>query len=225
MTTSRSGHSELVRAVSREVESAPDRRVPTLRRIRREASKRVEELTGHEVLDLARAMLESADDVPRWLVYEIVHHHAQAMASLDAGVLADLGRGMSAWGEVDPFACYLSGVAWREGLMTDEEIMEWADSDDRWWRRAAVVSTVPLNVKARGGRGDPTRTLAMCDRLKADRDPMVVKAVSWALRALAEREPEVVRRYLDAEGEALAPRIGREVHMKLTTGRKSGSGD
>lgn len=61
---------------------------------------------------------------------------------------------------------------------------------DRWvWRRAVSVSTVPLNMKSRGGIGDPQRTLAVCDLLIADRDDMVVKALSWALRELAEREP------------------------------------
>lgn len=223
MTTSRSERSDLLRDISGRIESAPDRRVPTLRRIRRKASKRLQHLTGREVLDLAREMLRSADDVPRWFVYEMVHHHEPAMASLDAGVLADVGQGMHAWGEVDAFACYLSGVAWRECQITDEDVMAWADSDDRWWRRVAVVSTVPLNVKARGGSGDAARTLAICDRLRADRDDMVVKAVSWALRALAQREPAAVRRYLDAAGDALAPKVRREVRNKLETGRKSGA--
>ena len=41
----------------------------------------------------------------------------------------------------------------------------WARSRDLWWRRAAMVSTVPLNNKARGGNGDVLRTLKVCKML------------------------------------------------------------
>jgi 3-methyladenine DNA glycosylase AlkD len=50
---------------------------------------------------------------------------------------------------------------------------------------------------------------------------MVVKALSWALRALAQREPEAVRLFLKDQRSNLAPRILREVSNKLTTGLKN----
>ena len=202
------------------VRSSPDRRVPTLREIRMSASRRAKDLDGAAVLELARSLLPPDAGVPRWFTYEIVHHHPAAMRRLDVDAVVELGRGMASWGEVDAFACYLSGVAWREGRITDAEMARWAASEDRWWRRAAVVSTVPLNLKSRGGRGDADRTLAMCDRVQGDRDDMVVKAVSWALRALAVREPDRVGAYLESSGEALAPRVRREVAAKLSTGVK-----
>ena len=122
---------------------------------------------------------------------------------------------------MDCFACYLSGPAWREGQIDDQTIEDWATSKDRWWRRAALVSTVPLNVKARGGRGDTPRTLRICSLLIDDRDEMVVKAQSWALRALVARDPDAVRRFL-AENESRLPAlVRREVQAKLRTGRKN----
>ena len=42
--------------------------------------------------------------------------------------------------------------------------------------------------------------------------------MSWALRALAAREPQAVAAFL--EEHELAPRVVREVRSKLTTGRK-----
>lgn len=143
------------------------------------------------------------------------------MSVLSRTTLERLGRGMATWGDVDPFATYLSGPAWREGQLASDDIFDWAASGDRWWRRAALVSTVALNNTARGGTGDADRTLAVCDRLKADRDEMVVKAMSWALRALAAKEPERVDRYVRANEEALAARVIREVRNKLETGLKT----
>jgi 3-methyladenine DNA glycosylase AlkD len=54
-----------------------------------------------------------------------------------------------------------------------------------------------------------------------DRDDMVVKAMSWALRELAKKEPARVDAYLAKNGELLAPRVLREVRNKLRTGLKN----
>jgi len=84
------------------------------------------------------------------------------------------------------------------------------------------VSTVPLNVKAQGGTGDAERTLAVCRLLVADRDPMVVKALSWALRALCVRDPDAVGAFLRQNEGGLPSLVKREVRNKLETGRKAG---
>jgi 3-methyladenine DNA glycosylase AlkD len=105
--------------------------------------------------------------------------------------------------------------------LTLDDLRRWAAADDRWWRRAALVSTVPLNNSARGGQGDAKRTLAVCDYLRSDRDDMVVKAMSWALRELAKKEPRRVAAYLHKHRDELAPRVLREVSNKLHTGLKN----
>ena len=120
---------------------------------------------------------------------------------------------------VDTFGRFVSGMAWQRGLIPDEAVERWAGSPDRWWRRAALVSTVPLNLRAAGGRGDTERTLRICRLLVADRDDMVVKAMSWALRQLVEWDAAAVRRFL--EEEPVAARVRREVTTKLETGRKN----
>jgi len=102
-----------------------------------------------------------------------------------------------------------------------KKIQLWAQSPDRWWRRAALASTVPLNNKTRGGAADDRRTLVICKLLIQDRDDMVVKAMSWALRELAKRNPVAVRKFIDQYQLQLAPRVIREVNNKLRTGKKN----
>ncbi|MEZ5594815.1 MAG: DNA alkylation repair protein [Pseudomonadales bacterium] len=65
------------------------------------------------------------------------------------------------------------------------------------------------------------RTLAVVDRLKHDREDMVVKAVSWALRSLVAWDRTAVDRYLAANAAILHARVRREVGNKLRTGRKN----
>jgi 3-methyladenine DNA glycosylase AlkD len=173
------------------------------------------------VIDLAAELFHSRVPGSHVVAYELIVYHGSALSAVRAADLERLGAHMSSWGEVDTFAG-LAGRAWRSGQISDETVKGWTRSSSRWWRRAALVSTVPLNVKAQGGHGDPDRTLAVCSALIDDRDPMVVKALSWALRALAVRDPDIVRSFLQRHGARLAPLVVREVRYKLETGRKSG---
>jgi len=120
---------------------------------------------------------------------------------------------------VDCFGCYLSGPAWREGLLTISVIQGWAKSKDRWWRRAALVSTIALSRRA--AIGDSAMTVGVCASLASDPDDMVVKALSWALRELAKKHPAEVRRFLEHHQHALAARVKREVQNKIATGLKN----
>src|SRR5215831_11277489 len=106
-----------------------------------------------------------------------------------------------------PLPARLSGPAWCEHQVPDAQIEGWAHSPDHWWRRAALVSTVPLNLKARGGCGDTVRTLLICRLLVADRQDFVVKALSWALRELSTRDPQSVRDFMGEYQGWLAARV------------------
>lgn len=156
----------------------------------------------------------------RLTAYEIVAYHPGGVAALTPGAVARLGAGVADWASADSFACYIAGPAWREGRLPTRVVHGWLGSADRWQRRVGVVCTVALNVRARGGRGDPARTLAACRKVVADRDDMVVKALSWALRSLVVWDRDAVADFLETQ-EHLASRVKREVRSKLRTGRKS----
>jgi 3-methyladenine DNA glycosylase AlkD len=188
-----------------------------VRAVRREFSGRIAGASPQEVIMLALRLL----DRHRFVAYELVHHHRAALHSLGEHELELLGRGIASWDAVDTFACYLAGPAWREHQVPDALVERWAYSPDRWWRRAALVCTVPLNLRARGGRGDTARTLLICRLLVADRDDMVVKAMSWALRELSRHDPETVRHFLAEYEGKIAARVVREVQHKLLTGLKN----
>jgi 3-methyladenine DNA glycosylase AlkD len=212
---------DLANEIVGRLSALPQLDTQTIRNLRREFSKRLANTAPELIVELALKLIRRSEFIPRFVAYELVQHHKEAIQSLKAKSLEDLGAGIDSWVAVDTFACYLSGPAWRERQVSDSLIQRWARSEDRWWRRAAVVSTVALNNKARGGRGDTSRTLMICEMLHGDRDDMVVKAISWALRELAKLDPAAVRRFMgDHEGK-LAPRVIREVNSKLQTGLKN----
>ena len=201
------------------VDALPALSVASVRQIRRDVSKGIAEAEPQQIIALALRLCDKPE--LRWVAYELVHHHKAALRSLDRETLERLGRGIDSWGTVDPFAVYLSGPAWREHQVPDSLIFSWARSENRWWRRAALASTVALNNKARGGTGDVSRTIDVCRMLVDDRDDMVVKALSWALRELVKHDPDAVSQFLDEHDRSLSPRIKREVQNKLNTGLKN----
>jgi 3-methyladenine DNA glycosylase AlkD len=151
----------------------------------------------------------------------VLASHPPAFACLTDRLAETLARGLADWGSVDLFGVTVLGQAWREGLVSDRQIAAWARSTDRWRRRLALVATVPLNTRARGGTGDPRRTLRVCRLLMNDSDDMVVNAMSWALRSLATHRPTLVREFIEREDHRLHSRIKREVLNKIRTGVKS----
>ena len=203
--------------IDEQIRALPRRDTASIRVVRRQYSKRLAKAAPAQVIELALQLR----DKQRWVAYELVQQHKGASRRLSAKELVQFGQGMASWDAVDTFGTYLSGPAWREGQVSDAVIHEWARSDNRWWRRAALVSTVALNIKARGGTGDVPRTLAVCRMLADDHDDMVEKALSWALRALVQHDPQAVSEFLVGYDGVLGARVKREVRNKLKTGLKN----
>ncbi|MGI8784597.1 MAG: DNA alkylation repair protein [Acidobacteriota bacterium] len=195
-----------------------------IRGVRRRYSRQLAAASAREILGVARALLRRPGFLRRFVAYELISHHRAAREALRVRELEELGEGIDCWEAVDTFALYLAGPAWRQGQISDASVARWARRPDRWWRRAALVSTVALSRETGRGQANgngPARILALCARLVDDRDDMVVKALSWALRELTKHRPEEARRFLATHRDRLAPRVLREVRNKLTTGLKN----
>ena len=211
--------SETATRIAADIEALPQKTTATVRKVRRSHSGTLRAEDAALILDLARELVMRRR-LP-WVAYELIRNHKPAFESLDDALLDELGQGMNSWDSVDAFGRTLSGPAWLHGLASGALIHGWATSDDLWRRRAALVSTVALNMRSHGGTGDTTRTLEVCEMLAADREDMVQKALSWALRELVWHDSDAVRSFLDVHDEHLAARVKREVRSKLSTGLKN----
>ena len=220
-------------ALLREViDSAEVLMTPELRKIARRESKALASASGEDVLAICNYLVEHggrgrvrrAEHGPayesRMVAFDLAWMHRGAFALLNWRELERLGRTLDGWASVDHFARKLSGPAWQRGQISDARIRRWASSDDFWWRRVGLVSTIALNERHLGV-GDAARTLEICELFVDDRADLHVKALSWALRELGLRNPEAVTAYVDEREDRLAPRIVREVRNKLATGHKS----
>jgi 3-methyladenine DNA glycosylase AlkD len=201
-----------------DVRALPVRNTAGVRRLRRRVSAALASAAPRDVLAIA---LQLRDTPLRWVGYEIARWHRPTMQSLKLANVLDLGAGIASWDQVDSFGIYIAGPTWLNGQISDAAVRRWTRSPDVWWRRTALVATVVLNTKAHGGSGDAKRTLDIAEQLVDDREDMVVKGLSWALRSLAPWDAEAVRRFIAANDARLAPRVKRETRTKLATGRKN----
>lgn len=212
---------DVAAAIAAEIATLPRRDTAEVRAVRRRWSRSLRAAPPAEVLAVARATEAAAGQTGKWVAYELIRYHAGAFAGVGEAQVADYAARLSSWYAVDAFGTILAGPLWARGRLGDGLIEAWSRSDDRWLRRCAVVATVGLNARSSGGPGDAARTLAICRRLADDRDDLVEKALSWALRELSKRDRQAVEAFIAEMDDGLAARVKREVRNKLITGLKT----
>ncbi len=207
--------------IAREIESLPRRDTPSMRAVRKRWSAALRGAPAEVVLTSAAALEASLGQSSKWLAFELIRFHPAAFAAVGEAQIEGFVARAQSWYAVDALGTILTGALWVRGRLADARIEAWSRSPDLWLRRSALVATVGLNALASGGPGDAARTLLICRRLAADREDMVIKALSWSLRVLSQRDRPPVERFLDEMEGVLAARVRREVRRKLDTGLKS----
>ena len=96
------------------------------------------------------------------------------------------------WANTDGFSTWVISPIVKRDPSLVESLIGWTSSGNRWRRRAAAVSLVPI---ARGGEM-LEEAFTIADRLMEDDDDMVQKGVGWLLKEASKKNPEKVRGYL-----------------------------
>lgn len=197
-------------------------RSPALKTLQKKWWIELQILSPEELLALSKELVKTRIFECNQVAYELLWRNKNALRLIGVYDVEELGQNIDNWVTVDTLSVMVSGWAWRENQISDENVLSWLKSENRWWRRTAVVSTIPLNLRSRGGTGDTRRTLLICEKVVADRDDMIVKALSWALRELSKSDKPAVENFMKKHQPVLAGRVKKEVLSKLKTGRKNG---
>jgi len=128
----------------------------------------------------------------------------------DAALIETMIRESKTWAYVDNLAASVMGplVEANPGLM--ETLDRWAEDEDFWVRRSAMLA---LLLPLREGRGDLERFFRYADSMLDEREFFIRKAIGWVLRETSRKRPAEVREYL-------ASRIGRVSGLTLREGAK-----
>lgn len=182
----------------------------------------IQHWSPEKLTDFAKELIGTKVLECNQVAFELLWKNKKALKLIQLKDIEELGQNIDNWVTVDTLSILIAGQAWRENQISDNDVLNWLKSKNRWWRRTAVVCTVPLNLRSRGGTGDAKRTLLICEIVVDDRDDMIVKALSWALRELSKSDKPAVEDFMKKYDNRLAGRVRREVYTKLETGRKNG---
>ena len=194
---------------------------PELKVIIKELKSRYPDWNQHVWIDLCKRLVAAEVFECQVLAFEIIGRDKRLLSALTYKDLADLGKNLDNWASVDHYTVGIYGVLWGKGVVQDRHIDRLLKSDNHWERRVAVVSTVALNLKSRGGTGDTPRTIRVCERVVDDHQDMIQKALSWALRELSKRDRAAVVEFMELHEPRLARRVVKEVTHKLDFGTKN----
>ena len=195
-------------------------KVPDLKNILKEYKLELKQISEKEKIKLIKELVNTNIFECQQFGFEILNNDQQLLNFITKNDVLAMKKNMDNWLSVDYFAGVLLGPLWRENKISYETIKKLAKSKDFWERRIAVVATVALNQKARGGRGDAEQTIKICSLVINDKNDMVIKALSWALRELAKRDKQSVIDFIDKNNTFLSQKIKREVGNKLNFGKK-----
>jgi 3-methyladenine DNA glycosylase AlkD len=204
---------QLITRIARAVRALPRRDTTSIRGVRRAFSRELAEAPARTVLGVVWPLLRSDDTALRLVGYELCACHDGTMGCLSERIVRRLGVHLTSWFDADCLGKLIAGPAWRSGRISDGLVFAMAMSKNVYWRRSALVSTLGQTT---------SRTVGVCRKLRNDPEPMVWKALSWALRDLSKRDPEAVRTFVAEYEDVLASAVVREVRTKLETGTKAG---
>lgn len=114
------------------------------------------------------------------------------------------------WDLVDPVAGIVSPMRRADPARMDPVVRRWSRSQDLWLRRISVLSQL-------GARGDVDRDLLAEVVLAAapSTEFFLRKAIGWALRDLAHRDPAWVAAFVAEHHQELSPLSRREALKNL----------
>ncbi len=115
------------------------------------------------------------------------------------------------WDLVDELSSHVVAAALKNDAVATKKVVErWAQSDELWLKRAALVCQV-----VRGAETDLELLAFAIEHAVGGRDFFLRKGIGWAMRAAARHHPDTVRGWLHTFGDRLSPLSVREARKGL----------
>src|SRR5262245_20310825 len=139
--------------------------------------------------------------------------YGKKVASLDWSRLSAWIEALDNWETCDQLASNVGGPVVAARLSYVDHLIALAHSGNRWKRRFAVAVASELNHR---GRSHPEETFRICRLLLADPEPMVWKAVGWAIREASKKDEAAAVAFLLEHRQSIPTKILREATLKLS---------
>jgi 3-methyladenine DNA glycosylase AlkD len=137
----------------------------------------------------------------------MLERQAKSLGPGDLPWLIDLVRRGGCWAHVDGLATNVVGAIVTAHPKTLSLLPRWARDDDFWVRRTALLAQ---ERELKRGRGDFALFERIAKPMLEEKEFFVRKAVGWVLRETSKLRPELVYRFLAANGARVSGLTLRE---------------
>ena len=159
----------------------------------------VKEVTGKlvlehdQVVDLAVQLWAPPVHERRAAAAELLEQRVEQLRGDDIDLLERLLRESRTWALVDNLAASVVGPLVEREETLGAVLDRWATDPDFWIRRSALLAQL---IALRQGRGDFDRFARYADRMLAEKEFFIRKAIGWVLRDTGKLRPELVHGWL-----------------------------
>lgn len=211
----RQGALERARGEKRYLKSELEFLGVTVPNIRREALAFVRGQPGIDRRGL-RALAEGAWATRvhelRSVAIGILERRSDALTTADAAWLIRLVASSDTWAHVDWLSIKVIGALTTRDRALSVTLDRWAQHDNFWVRRAALLS---FHDALRAGDGDFTHFARLAVPMLGEPEFFIRKAIGWVLRAASLARPERVIEFVAQHATALSGLTFREATRRL----------
>jgi 3-methyladenine DNA glycosylase AlkD len=150
----------------------------------------------------------------RMAAVEVLIRNVRLLEAGDLDVAERMIRESHTWAYVDALAVKVAGTLVTSDLALATTLDRWADDQDFWIRRSALLALLP-GIRAGDSGGDLGRLSAYGDALIEEREFFVRKALGWVLRELSKVNPDWVAGWVRARVDRVSGVTLREAVRHL----------
>ena len=194
-------------------------KVPTLRKIAKAWLKQHKSADINDIIEMTALLWDSDWHEERSLATLLLQYRSDDLTLAHLPHIEKMMNEATSWVYLDALATWVVGTLIDTDSRTLDYLPVWADSENFWVRRAAILAQIP---QFRRGEGDfdlfARLAVPMFDEGKdwaKEERFFIRKAIGWALRELATRRPELVHDFVRQHREQMSGLTFREATRKL----------
>ncbi len=150
-------------------------------------------LDRRALLALVRLLWSQPVFERRMMAVLLLEAFQPVLVPADIALLERLIRESKTWAFVDELAIAITGPLVERSPELLRVLDRWAEDDDFWIRRSAMLALLP---PLRRGGGDFRRFARYADRMLEDREFFIRKSIGWVLRETGKPQPDSVYAWL-----------------------------
>lgn len=196
--------------------------VPALRTIAKEWMQKRRDMTATQTSNLLTSLIEGESGTEKSMAGILLDYTTRDQRTFDPKIFDRWLNHLMGWAEVDAVCT---------GKYTVTEI----PSQWKKWKPLLIGFSKSKNIHKRRAslvlfRSPVSQVydermaeviFANINRLKAEKEVLITKAISWVLRSMVKHYRAELKAFLQEEGDTLPPIALRETQIKLKTGKKT----